>query len=92
VTDRPIEALCADLSSVVAGRRLDDDASILLRLRGGAKGTLVCSQIACGEENRLSILVYGSQAGLEWHQRIRTHSFIRALAELGSAYGPGRAT
>ena len=68
VTDRPIEALCADLSCVVAGRRLDDDASILLRLRGGAKGTLVCSQIACGEENRLSIRVYGSQAGLEWHQ------------------------
>jgi len=69
VTDRPIEALCADLSCVVAGRRLDDDASILLRLRGGAKGTLVCSQIACGEENRLSIRVYGSQAGLEWHQQ-----------------------
>jgi predicted dehydrogenase len=68
VTDRQIEALCADLSSVVAGRRLDDDANILLRLRGGAKGTLVCSQIACGEENRLSIRVYGSEAGLEWHQ------------------------
>ena len=68
VTDRHIEALCADLSRVVAGRRLDDDANILLRLRGGAKGTLVCSQIACGEENRLSIRVYGSKAGLEWHQ------------------------
>jgi predicted dehydrogenase len=69
VTDRQIEALCADLSCVVAGRRLDDDANILLRLRGGAKGTLVCSQIACGEENRLSIRVYGSEAGLEWHQQ-----------------------
>jgi predicted dehydrogenase len=68
VTGRQVEALCADLSSVVAGRRLDDDANILLRLRGGAKGTLVCSQIACGEENRLSIRVYGSEAGLEWHQ------------------------
>jgi predicted dehydrogenase len=68
VTGLQIEALCADLSSVVAGRRLDDDANILLRLRGGAKGTLVCSQIACGEENRLSIRVYGSEAGLEWHQ------------------------
>jgi predicted dehydrogenase len=69
VTQLQIEALCADLSTVVAGRRLDDDANILLRLRGGAKGTLVCSQIACGEENRLSIRVYGSQAGLEWHQQ-----------------------
>ena len=57
VTDRPIEALCADLSSVVAGRRLDDDASILLRLRGGAKGTLVCSQIACGEDIVITLRV-----------------------------------
>jgi predicted dehydrogenase len=69
IADRRIEALCADLSSFVAGRRLDDDAGILLRLHEGAKGTLVCSQVACGEENRLSIRVYGSRAGLEWHQQ-----------------------
>ncbi|MEP6549283.1 MAG: Gfo/Idh/MocA family oxidoreductase [Gammaproteobacteria bacterium] len=69
VTGLEIESLCADLSSIVPGRRLDDDGNILLRLRGGAKGTLVCSQIACGEENRLSIRVYGSEAGLEWHQQ-----------------------
>jgi predicted dehydrogenase len=68
VTGLPIESLCADLSAFVAGRRLDDDANILVRLRGGAKGTLVCSQVACGEENRLTIRVYGSEAGLEWHQ------------------------
>ena len=67
-TGLQIESLCADLSCVVAGRRLDDDANILLRLRGGAKGTLVCSQVACGEENRLSIRLYGSAAGLEWQQ------------------------
>ena len=69
VADRPIEALSADLSSFVAGRRLDDDAHMMLRLAGGAKGTLVCSQVACGEENRLSLRIYGSQAGLEWHQQ-----------------------
>jgi len=68
VTERQVAALCADLSSFVAGRRLDDDANILLRLQGGAKGTLICSQIACGEENRLSLRLYGSEAGLEWHQ------------------------
>jgi predicted dehydrogenase len=69
VTDLQIESLCADLTSVVAGRTLDDDANILLRFRGGAKGTMVCSQIACGEENRLSIRVYGALAGLEWNQQ-----------------------
>ncbi len=69
VTGARIEAVCADLTSFVAGRRLDDDASMLVRLEGGAKGTLVCSQIACGEENRLSLRVYGTRAGLEWHQQ-----------------------
>jgi predicted dehydrogenase len=68
VTGRAIAALCADLSTFVSGRRLDDDANILLRLEGGARGTLSCSQVACGEENALRIRVYGTAAGLEWHQ------------------------
>jgi predicted dehydrogenase len=69
VSGRRIEALAAELSAFVPGRALDDDAAILLRLEGGARGTLVCSQIACGEENRLSIRLYGTRAGLEWHQQ-----------------------
>jgi predicted dehydrogenase len=69
VTGAQIQAVCADLSSFVPGRRLDDDANMLVRLAGGAKGTLSCSQIACGEENRLAIRVYGSRAGLEWQQQ-----------------------
>jgi len=69
VTGRRIEALCADLTSFVPGRLLDDDANMLLRLEGGAKGTLVCSQIACGEENNLNLRIFGSEAGIEWHQQ-----------------------
>lgn len=69
VAGEQIQAVCADLTSFVAGRRLDDDANMLVRLAGGAKGTLVCSQIACGEENRLAIRVYGSRGGLEWQQQ-----------------------
>ncbi len=68
VSGLEVEALCADLSAFVPGRRLDDDANILLRMRGGAKGTLTCSQVACGEANRLSLRLYGSAAALEWHQ------------------------
>ena len=68
VTGRKVRSVCAELTSFVAGRQLDDDASMLLRLEGGARGTLVCSQIACGEENGLSIRLYGSEAGIEWHQ------------------------
>jgi len=69
VTGQRISNLCADLSTFVEGRQLDDDANMLLRLDGGARGTLVCSQIACGEENDLNIRVYGSSAGLEWRQQ-----------------------
>ena len=68
VTGRKVQSVCAELTSFVEGRRLDDDASMLLRLEGGARGTLVCSQIACGEENALNIRLYGTKAGLEWHQ------------------------
>jgi predicted dehydrogenase len=69
VTGLRITALCADLSTFVAGRRLDDDANMLLRLENGGKGTLVCSQIACGEENNLRLRIYGTKAGLDWEQQ-----------------------
>lgn len=69
VTGLRIAALCADLSTFVAGRRLDDDANMLLRLENGGKGMLVCSQIACGEENNLRLRIYGAKAGLDWEQQ-----------------------
>jgi predicted dehydrogenase len=68
VTGLQIKSLCADLTTFVPGRALEDDANILLRLENGGKGVLTCSQVAAGEENGLSIRIYGSKAGLEWHQ------------------------
>ena len=68
ITGLKIAAICADLTAFIEGRQLDDDANMLLRLENGGKGILTCSQIAAGEENALSIRVYGSKAGLEWHQ------------------------
>ncbi len=68
VTGLPIESLAADLSTFVPGRQLDDDGSVLLRFRGGAKGALVASQIMVGCENGLRLRVYGEKAGLEWSQ------------------------
>jgi predicted dehydrogenase len=62
MTGLQIEAVCADLTSFVPGRRLDDDANILLRFAGGAKGVLHCSQIAVGEENGLNIRIWGKRA------------------------------
>jgi predicted dehydrogenase len=69
VTGERITALCADLTTFVPGRQLDDDANMLIRLEGGGKGTLVCSQVACGEENNLTIRIYGGKGGLEWRHQ-----------------------
>ena len=66
VTGLDLEAVCADLRSYVAGRRLDDNANVLLRYAGGVTGTLWSSQVAPGHYNRLSIGVYGERGGLEW--------------------------
>lgn len=68
ITGLRLHSLCADLTTFVPGRKLDDDANILLRYEGGAKGVLHCSQIAVGEENDLNIRVHGSDGGLRWHQ------------------------
>ena len=68
VSGRRIERLLADVGTVVPGRKIDDDANLLLRYEGGARGILHCSQIATGEENRLTLRVYGSKASLEWAQ------------------------
>ncbi|MCY3858672.1 MAG: Gfo/Idh/MocA family oxidoreductase [Gammaproteobacteria bacterium] len=68
VTGLRIESLCADLTTFVPGRRLDDDANVLLRFEGGARGVLSASQIAVGVENGLTLRVYGELGGLEWSQ------------------------
>lgn len=68
VTGLKIESLCADLTTFVPGRRLEDDGNVLLRFAGGAKGVLFASQIAVGEENGLKLRVYGETGGLEWSQ------------------------
>jgi len=68
ITGLPIEELCADLTTFVKGRQLDDDGNVLLRFKGGAKGILHSSQISVGEENALNIRIYGEKAGLEWRQ------------------------
>ena len=68
ITGLKIASLCADVTTFVEGRALEDDANMLLRLENGGKGILTCSQIAAGEENNLTIRIYGSKAGLEWHQ------------------------
>ena len=68
VTGLELESLCADLSTFVPERQLDDDASILLRFRGGARGVIMASQVAARLENDLTLQVSGSLGSLSWRQ------------------------
>ncbi len=62
------EEVCADVHTFVSGRQLDDNAHVMLRFKGGAKGMLWCSQVAPGNENGLKVRVYGTKGGIEWVQ------------------------
>ena len=68
VTGLETESLFADLSSLVPGREMEDDANLLLRFVGGARGLLYASQVSVGEENGLRLRVYGTDGGLDWSQ------------------------
>lgn len=75
------EALAADLSTFVPGRRLDDNAGMLLRFTGGARGMLWCSQVAPGNANALRLRVYGERAGLEWVQESPNELYFSPFGE-----------
>ena len=76
-----VASLSAELHTFVEGRRLDDNAHMMLRFSSGAKGMLWCSQVAAGLENGLKIRVYGEKAGLEWHQENPNYLTFSPLGE-----------
>ena len=68
ITGAKITDVCAELNTMVEGRLLDDDGSVMLKFDNGAKGVLMASQVAAGEENNLKIRIYGEKGGIEWMQ------------------------
>jgi predicted dehydrogenase len=68
VTGLGMEELFADLGTLVEGRVLEDDATVLIRYEDGVRGVLMASQISAGERNHLRLRVYGSRGGLDWCQ------------------------
>ncbi len=68
VSGLEVSELCADLTSFMPGRPLDDNVHVMLRFKGGARGMLWASQVAPGNENALQLRIYGEKAGLEWQQ------------------------
>lgn len=95
------EELAADLTSFVKGRVLDDNAHVMLRFKGGAKGMIWASQVAPGNENGLKIRIYGTKGGLEWKQEDPNYLWYtpfgepkRLITRGGAGAGPeaGRVT
>lgn len=89
VTGLKITELCADVTTFVDGRLLDDDANVLLRFDNGAKGVLHCSQVSVGEENDLNIRIYGTKGGLQWRQEQPNTLIARWLDKPTQILRPG---
>ncbi|HZF76841.1 MAG TPA: Gfo/Idh/MocA family oxidoreductase [Acetobacteraceae bacterium] len=81
VTALQVEQVCADLTAFVEGRALDDNAHLLLRFSGGARGMLWSSQVSPGNENALRLRVYGERAGIEWSQEAPNQLRFAPLGE-----------
>lgn len=79
VSGERVSRLCADVGSLVAARRLDDDCNVLLRFGNGASGVLHASQIAAGDRNDLSLRIWGERGGLEWRHS-RADELVLSLA------------
>ncbi|MFC0184274.1 Gfo/Idh/MocA family protein [Pseudarcicella hirudinis] len=81
VTGLHITELCADLTIYVEGRLLDDDGNVLIHYNNGAKGILHASQICNGEENDFNFRIYGTKAGIQWHQMEPNTLILKARNE-----------
>ena len=81
VSGRRVSEICADLSSVVAGRALDDDCNVLLKLDNGSPGVLFVSQIAAGDRNDLQLHLYGEKGGLHWWQENPNHLDVNWIGQ-----------
>ncbi|WP_431300288.1 Gfo/Idh/MocA family protein [Tabrizicola sp. BL-A-41-H6] len=81
VTGLTLDALSADLTAFVPGRRVDDNGHVMMRFKGGAKGMLWCSQVAPGNENCLRLRVYGTKGGLEWAQEDPNYLWFTPLGQ-----------
>ncbi|MET0741915.1 MAG: Gfo/Idh/MocA family oxidoreductase [Microvirga sp.] len=81
VSGDEVTSLAAELHTFVEGRRLDDNAHMMLRFASGARGMLWCSQVASGQENGLRLRIYGEKAGLDWHQEQPNHLLFSPLGE-----------
>ncbi|MDQ7040533.1 MAG: Gfo/Idh/MocA family oxidoreductase [Rhodothermus sp.] len=91
ITGLELDRLCADVTTFVPGRKVEDDANLLVHYQNGARGILYASQVSVGEENNLRIRVYGTKASLEWHQEAPNYLYVRYPDRPAEVYTRGNA-
>lgn len=90
VTGLRIKSLCARLDSFVAGRVLDDNATIMVEYEGGAKGLYWASQIAVGCDNGLRVRVFGTKGSIQWAQENPNYLVVSKLGQPTQTLSRGR--
>ena len=89
ITGLEVEEVCADLTTFIKGRPLDDDGSILLKFNKNARGIIWASQIAVGEENGINIRVYCEKGGIKWCQEDPNSLYVHHLKKPTEIYRTG---
>jgi predicted dehydrogenase len=90
VTGDPVSELCADKSTFLPDRTLEEDVNALLRFQGGGKGVLAISQVATGEENGLKLRVYASEGAISWAQENPNYLEVSRYGEPRRTLGRGQ--
>jgi predicted dehydrogenase len=81
ITGLKMTHLCAELTTFVQGRKVDDDINCLVKYNNGARGVLHASQVSVGEENNLAIWIYGEKGGVEWHQQHPNYLYVKMMGK-----------
>ena len=90
LTGLRIQTLCARLDHFGPGRPLDDNATIMVNYRGGAKGVYWCSQIALGHDNALRLRIYGTKGAVEWFEEAPNNARVSFLDRPTASLSRGR--
>ena len=68
LTGMEVGSLLSDLNMLYENNSLDLDGTVLIRFSETVKGIIRASQIATGEENGLTVAVYGKKGAYKWEQ------------------------
>ncbi|MEJ1221645.1 Gfo/Idh/MocA family protein [Sediminicola sp. 1XM1-17] len=90
-TGLQVDTILADLNYLYEDNKMDIDGTVLIRMKGGVKGVIRSSQIATGEENGLTVAIYGDKAGLRWEQENPNYLYVLSDDKPLQVFKPGHA-